>query len=493
MTEIPVGNTSWQVLTGDCRDVLRTLPERSVHTVITSPPYFGLRDYGTGEWDGGNPDCRHSTGTPMRTNAKPTVPHADRGPTTFHGGGTRAEEFYRDRCDDCGATRVDRQIGLEPTPDEFVQALVEVFRDVRRVLRDDGTVWLNLGDSYAGGGGGNYGNGKNVVSQGGQQVTNVRNRPDWLTNAGVKAKDLIGVPWMVAFALRSDGWYLRSDVIWAKPNPMPESVTDRPTKAHEYVFLLSKGPRYFYDADAIREDDSGQGHPHRNVLDGQPSLEPSNGLRSAHGGLRTIEGRNGAGRNKRSVWTIATQPYAGAHFATFPPKLIEPCVLAGCPERCCSACGAPWERVVKRETTARDEPGVPQGEWSENGVQRHRAATRAGDTSSRTLGWMPSCSCGLVVDGASEYENQLAAEQHAAVKGMDAQRDLNHPAAWRVVPKPDAGAVLDPFAGVGTTGVVALRHNRSFIGVELNAEYADMARDRIRDDAPLLNGFAELA
>jgi DNA modification methylase len=256
------------ILLGDCRESLAGLPERSVQTCVTSPPYFGLRDYGH-----------------------------------------------------------DGQIGLEPTPDEFVAALVEVFREVRRVLRDDGTVWLNLGDTYNAYNG-NRGDAKQLNGLADQQRNRISGGSG-LTVPTLKQKDLIGVPWMVAFALRADGWYLRSDIIWNKPNPMPESVTDRPTKAHEYLFLLSKGPRYFYDADAIREADQGTDHAHRNVLNGQPSLEPSNGLRSVNGGLRTVDGRNGSGRNKRSVWTVATQPYAGAHFATFPAKLIEPCILAG--------------------------------------------------------------------------------------------------------------------------------------------------------------------
>ena len=181
------------LLTGDCREMLRTLEAGSVRTCITSPPYFGLRDYGH-----------------------------------------------------------DGQIGLEQTPDDYVNELVEVFREVRRVLSDDGTLWLNLGDSYAGGGGGNY-NKTGVSQAGGQHITNVRNRPEWLENAGVKPKDLMGIPWRVAFALQADGWYLRSDIIWHKPNPMPESVTDRPTKSHEYLFLLTKSPRYYYDHVAVRE------------------------------------------------------------------------------------------------------------------------------------------------------------------------------------------------------------------------------------------------
>ncbi|PWC97735.1 DNA methylase N-4 [Azospirillum sp. TSO5] len=223
---------------------------------------------------------------------------------------------------------VDGQIGLEQTPDEYVAKLVEVFREVRRVLRDDGTLWLNLGDSFAGGGGGNYGSGKNVVSQGGQQVTNVRNRQSWLTAAGLKSKDQIGIPWMVAFALRADGWYLRSDIVWSKPNAMPESVRDRPTRAHEFVFLLTKSDRYLYDHEAVKEpavSDHKSGNGFKR--DARLSYKDADGAR---GNDEQWDGVGGL-RNLRSVWTVSTKPFKGAHFATFPPDLIEPCIKAGCP------------------------------------------------------------------------------------------------------------------------------------------------------------------
>jgi DNA modification methylase len=327
---------SVRILIGDCRDTLRTLPDRCVQTVVTSPPYFGLRDYGTGEWDGGDPACDHGAERRARRQA---------GRQTDLDGGTPGS--LRDPMPSdcrCGARRVDRQIGLEPTPDEFVAALVGVFREVRRVLRDDGTVWLNLGDSY------NAYNGNRGPAAGINAVADQqRNAPDrGLTWAGAKPKDLLGIPWMVAFALRADGWYLRSDIIWAKPNPMPESVTDRPTKAHEYLFLLSKGPRYWYDADAIREAHTG--HSTYQRVDGMEGRSV-NAEVTQTGGRATafVHPLNEAGRNKRSVWTVATQPYPGAHFATFPPKLIEPCILAGSSPKACGVCGAPWTRIVERE------------------------------------------------------------------------------------------------------------------------------------------------
>jgi DNA modification methylase len=332
---------AWRVLEGDCREVLATLPAESVQTCVTSPPYWGLRDYG-------------------------------------HEG----------------------QLGLEATPEEYVARMVEVFREVRRVLRPDGTLWLNLGDSYAGNGGG-----------GGTQSASLPKSDDRLCAerrvqllGGLKPKDLVGIPWRVAFALQADGWWLRSDIVWAKPNPMPESVTDRPTKAHEYVFLFAKSERYLYDADAIREplvkgaagSEFHTGKTGEHQL-GRASAKPrrsGNTERKFRGEYGGVEGSrshqgfgvpwedDGSGRNRRSVWSISTKPFSGAHFAVMPWDLAEPCVLAG---------------------------------------------SRHGDT------------------------------------------------------------VLDPFAGSGTVGMVARRHGRSFVGVELNPTYAQMARDRIVGDAPLLN------
>jgi site-specific DNA-methyltransferase (cytosine-N4-specific) len=224
---------------GDCLKLLASMPERSFDCCVTSPPYFGLRDYGTAEWEGGDPGCDHSVGGQVQDNKAPGAIVSGVRP------GCDAS-----KCKKCGAVRVDSQIGLEPTPDEFVAKLVAVFREVRRVLRDDGTLWLNLGDSYNAGtnskrknGTGGVGNWHTADETGGIRV-NV---------ASLKPKDLIGIPWRVAFALQADGWYLRQDIIWHKPNPMPESVTDRCTKAHEYVFLLSKSARYYFDSEAMQE------------------------------------------------------------------------------------------------------------------------------------------------------------------------------------------------------------------------------------------------
>jgi len=260
---------------GDCIKMMRTIPDGSVHCCVTSPPYWGLRDYGH-----------------------------------------------------------DGQIGLEATPEAYVARMVEVFREVRRVLRDDGTLWLNLGDTYANTPVGKFNGGGFVdvsARTGGRNMSGVATSGfvnKWKAS-GLKQKDLIGIPWRVAFALQADGWYLRQDIIWHKPNPMPESVTDRCTKAHEYIFLLAKSARYYYDAEAVKEESA------RPDLIGKTRNMRKNGAGST---LRNDAGREGiaycdsSGRNRRSVWTITTRPYSGAHFAVMPPDLVEPCIRAGCPE-----------------------------------------------------------------------------------------------------------------------------------------------------------------
>ena len=320
---------------GDVLSVLSQLPDGSVQMCVTSPPYWGLRDYGLEPqtWDDpGN--CAHVW------NETEFIANKSGGPSekqqsnagAWNPDGILSKHGF---CQNCNAWR--GSLGLEPTPDLFINHLVQIFRGVKRVLRSDGVLFVNMGDSYASTGGDykNGSQGKNsVVGKTSPESCPNNGRAERLkkqSEYGIKPKDLIGVPWMLAFALRADGWYLRSDIIWAKTNPMPESVTDRPTKSHEYIFLLSKSQRYFYDAEAIKEPDSGQQH-HRNVFEGAPSLEPSGGLKSSHKSLWGTPDKNGNGRNKRTVWTIPTAPFSEAHFATFPPKLIEPCIFAGSPE-----------------------------------------------------------------------------------------------------------------------------------------------------------------
>ncbi len=302
-----------EIIHGNCLEVLKRFDENSIDCCVTSPPYWGLRDYG-----------------------------------------------------------VDGQLGLESTPDEYVQKLVDVFREVKRILKDEGTLWLNLGDSYTGS---NYaGIEDNKAAGKGSKKTVVKERPNKVVK-GLKPKDLVGIPWRVAFALQADGWYLRSDIIWYKPNPMPESVRDRPTKAHEYIFLLAKSRKYYFDNDAIREDPK----PTSGVINGAPLMGKH---RRVEGGRKTQrrEYKEIKGANKRSVWIVSTKPFSEAHFATFPPDLIEPCILAGCPS---------------------------------------------------------------------------------------------------------GGIVLDPFFGAGTTGLVAMRNGRQYIGVELNEEYIEIAEKRLQAEQPL--------
>ena len=380
----------YTIIEGDCIEGMKTLPDGSVHTCVTSPPYWGLRDYG----------------------------HYD-------------------------------QIGAEKTPEEFVENMVDVFREVRRVLRDDGTVWLNLGDSYASNG--CYINAwlekEHNKDKRHLHTNNHERYEDRKAFRGgsynIKGKDLIGIPWRVAFALQADGWYLRQDIIWHKPNPMPESVIDRCTKAHEYIFLLSKSQKYYYDHLAIRED----GPTYVRKASGYKGEDYVKGHTSRTGGKNHKSGfadkdKVTVGRNKRSVWTVTTKPFRGAHFATFPKDLIEPCVLAGTSAHgCCSVCGAPWQRVIEKT-------GEFQRRWSTNNADGSPYNSQGSmQNTYSTTGWEPTCKC------------------------ADAS----------VVPC----TVLDPFTGSGTTCVVALNHNRRFIGTELNPEYIKIARDRIADEAPM--------
>ena len=374
---------SIKVLNGNCMEVLDQLPEKSVDSCITSPPYYGLRDYNTGKWVGGDPDCPHKRMTKISkdtdTGHKNMYEHGD----------VVGDAIYKSVCPKCGATREDKQIGLEDSPEEYVESMVEVFRKVRRVLKDEGTVWLNLGDSYVS----THPTGTRDSDTGWKHGELSQGHQARAGGAGgiYKVKDLMGIPWMVALALRADGWYLRQDIIWHKPNPMPESVKDRCTKSHEYIFLLTKQNKYYYDNDAIREPhtwEESKPRPsgmERNAQKYRAKVNYGGGGSgfAGHSGSLKADGtslNHPDGRNKRSVWTVTTKPFTGAHFAVFPPDLIEPCVLAGCPKD---------------------------------------------------------------------------------------------------------GTVLDPFGGAGTTGLVADRNDRNAILIELNDEYAEMARDRLYNDAPL--------
>lgn len=372
-----------EILTGDAEATLRTLPTASCHMCVTSPPFFGLRDYG-----------------------------------------------------------VDGQIGLEATPDEWVARLVAVFREVARVLRPDGTLWLEVGDSYAADAkwGGRSGCKNETSAAGGYPRTRRR--------TGLKPKDLIGAPWQLAFALRADGWYLRSDIIWARQNPMPESVRDRPTKAHSYVFLLSRSPRYFWDADAIAEVSLRAGDIPGGTRRGYGDAYVKSGW--GHGEVPPT-------RNSRSVWSIPTQPLSEPHYAAFPEALASRCILAGTSERgVCPDCAAPWRRLT---TEAHDAEGRTTNGQKPRTDERRGFDVRMVKTTS-TVGWEPGCLCG------HEY-------------GPDGEFGGGGP--MRPVP----ATVLDPFLGSGTTALAARKLGRRCVGIELSPEYVEIAWRRLRDPAAL--------
>lgn len=352
---------------GDCVELMSKMPEASIHSVVTSPPYWGLRDYG-----------------------------------------------------------VEGQLGLEDTLDEYLDKMVAVFREVHRVLRDDGTLWLNLGDSYIGSRGGAQG--LNGACAG--RSTSSERYVNEKRGAGLKPKDLAGVPWRVALALQADGWWLRSDIVWSKPTCIPESVQDRPTRSHEFIFLMAKSERYYYDAEAIREPSTSE-RPSGNGFD-RPQQRTKNPGSENRWPLQPT-------RNKRDVWTVKSIPYREAHFAVFPPKLIEPCILAGTAPRVCAACGAPWERVVE---VSYDNPGNRTTNGPRSLKRRHETPgfARRLERRSKTTGWRRSCDCN---------------------------------AAWT------AAVVFDPFFGSGTTGRVAEDNGRDWLGFDINPRYVELQERRM--------------
>lgn len=369
----------YNLIHGNAVDALKTLPDESVDCCVTSPPYYALRDYGTGHWEGGDPNCDHEAAR-MKTRFDYAISEKQQSTA-----GTDMKR-YKAVCPDCGAVRVDEQIGLEQTPEEFIDRLVEVFHEVKRVLKPTGTLWVNIGDSYWGSGsrGFDFTNvftEKSKVQMNSKGTVDLSELPKLKGNVGVyKDKDLIGIPWMLAFALRADGWTLRQDIIWNKLSTMPESVTDRCTKSHEYIFLLSKGKKYFFDHKAIQEEAKYAGDDRGARTDNRRGTN-----------MNSVSGATGEFRNKRDVWSVSNSAgYTdedGAHYATYCEKLIEPCIYAGCPV---------------------------------------------------------------------------------------------------------GGTVLDPFNGTGTTGVVALKSGRNYIGIDLNEKYiamADRRLDRIDSQGDL---FAEL-
>lgn len=375
---------------GDVTEVLRRLPAKSVQTVVTSPPYWGLRDYGTDK---------------------------------------------------------SLEIGSEPTIEEYVVRMVEVFAAVWRVLRDDGTVWLNLGDTY---GGGFVGRNDVERKYPGSVGKGLETKRGLETRKGLGSGNLCGIPWRIALALQEDGWILRQDIIWSKPSPMPESVRNRCTKSHEYLFLLTKvGSGYYCDMEAIKESsidsESYKGRNKRTTCTPAESNPEYTGLFRTRAGLLKLDGQIYPSRNKRSVWWIASESYEGAHFATFPRKLVELCILAGTSAKgCCVKCGAPWGRITSREQLKRDRPRDYVKRTGEEGTGSSCANSVAG-VDVTTLGWEPTCNCNC----------------GGGVKPC---------------------TVLDPFVGSGTTCCVAVQHGRHSIGIDLSEEYLrDQAVKRIKD------------
>ena len=310
-----------KIYLGDNLETLKTLPDKSVDCCITSPPYYGLRDYGTGTWVGGDPNCNHIADG--FNNNRNFINEDGRGGNNPSIGGHV--------CKLCGAVREDKQVGLEQTPKEYIDRLVAIFTEVKRILKDDGTLWVNIGDTYNSKPAGNKGE-LEYVRQGALAIRYTKHVVE-----DCKEKDLIGIPWLLAFALRNDGWYLRQDIIWHKPNPMPESVKDRCTKSHEYIFLLSKSPKYYFDYEAIQEYTNPTYSDRYNysfVNNRESDKKRPNELQmSGEYHTHNWDNLNYTGkRNKRDVWSVIPSHYKEAHFATFPEELIEPMVLAGCPK-----------------------------------------------------------------------------------------------------------------------------------------------------------------
>ena len=429
------GESQWAITCSDVLAGLRLLPDACVHCVVTSPPYWGLRDYGTARWEGGDQECSH-TGKVRRTSPSGSQKQASNAGAHAVSSGDCA----------CGAIRIDQQIGLEPTFTTWLDKMVEVFSEVRRVLHPSGTVWCNVGDSYNA-----YNGGAGPGSKLSQTQSAVR--PQLSTGYGLrtktlKPKDLMMMPARLAIALQDDGWWLRSDIIWHKPNAMPSSQTDRPTSSHEHIFLLAKRRSYFFDLEAATEN-SVSDHLSGNGYKREPRLSflDENGPRGNDEPWQPQETRM-----IRDVWTIPTQAFEGSHFATFPTELVRRCIALGSSEKgVCPTCGAPWTRLVKKSGGT-----IGKGAWHpgrDAQVQGHLGGTPAaqgwrGDYRVEKMGWQPGCTHGL---------------------------------------PPIPSLILDPFLGSGTSIVVALRLGRRAIGIELSYVYCKIATDRIIGDAPMLN------
>ena len=491
----------------DAREI--PLPDGSVHCCITSPPYWGLRDYGLSAWDGGDPECGHvydSTAKGQPDKQRTSTFHFS--PNTYH-----SHAWPNGVCGHCGATQQAAGIGLEPALSDWLANIVAVSREVWRVLRDDGTYWLNLGDAYSGsskgaavirpgqtgrtdvdvGGWGSGPKGEaNVVR--GKRTERGEGSGRWgmgdVAVDGLPAKNLMGQPWRAAFALQDDGWILRSAIVWHKPNPMPESVSDRPTSAYEMVFLLTKRAHYFYDAEAVREGITGNGWAHNAI--GKPARA-----------VRTPDDKRDkvytphyteplTSRNARNVWQIPTQGRPEAHFATFPDELPRRCILAGTSEHgVCADCGAPWTRATERGDKVPDDGKKPMNvvltDRSRDADLNNQGSRRAftghvpnAHYETQTVGWQPTCEC-----GPCEYHRLLSIYRRAMAALDDVWSDADPPD----MPQPPTGecthppripaTALDPFIGSGTTVAVAQQLGRHGIGLDLNPDYLAIAAKRL--------------
>lgn len=445
-----------KIYLGNSLNVLQTFPDESIDLCVTSPPYYNLRNYG-GDLEiwGGDDKCEHEWGE-----SEPF-----RGHKPNHGKGSNVMEVQKvakesdetnwdsgSFCQKCGAWR--GELGLEPNPDLYIKHLTDIFREVRRVLKSTGTLWVNIGDSYAGSG--KAGNPDNTYYENHTQFNkNEINDRKGIPNKGypqmgVKPKDLIGIPWMLAFSLRSDGWYLRQDIIWAKAvsgdvrmgGAMPESITDRCSKSHEYIFMLSKSPKYYYNQEAIKEPIKES--TKKRYQTGWNGNEKRDYPGSSHNNFSKFMGSEKAQQmdtgNRRDVWFVKTKPFSEAHFAVFPEKLIIPIIKAGVPNKVCSKCGVPYSYVIEREV-------------EHNRKNDRKDAKVRPDTLERVpSNWKP---------------RKVKGEYYTPNCDCDTSTE--------------AGIVLDPFFGAGTTGVIAKREGVYYVGIEKYQKYIDIAEKRIRD------------
>ena len=451
------------IVQADALTYLQSLPDESVHLIVTSPPYFGLRDYGTAEWEGGDSACDHvQSKKPPTVNSSSTLGYpSDGGPRRIAEGNTYHEAYttqFSDVCGKCGARRIDQQIGLEATPAAYIARMVDVFREAKRVLRRDGNLFVNLDDSYVGYTGKNYlktrdrPRDKTMHVPGGHDIGTPH------TSNGIPNKSLMAVPERFLIAMIDDGWIARERIVWSKRNPMPESVIDRCTRSFEMVYHFTREPRYWSDMQAVAEPTSGETFKRaRRAVSATHKMVNGAPGQTAHTMNQPRE--YGAGtavkpkRNLRNVWTISTQGFKGAHFATFPDALVKRIILMACPETTCAACGAGYIHVF-------DKPDM-----SERPV-RSDDSKFAGDDAHLSNGWG-----GYPKSAGQAYQDW---------RDENPDQDMGYvPSCKCGHGKTSNGIVLDPFMGSGTTALMAKRLNRRYLGCDLNAEYVAMAQGRI--------------